>query len=207
MKKKEFLDLLRYYLRNLPNNVVNDIISDYEEHFICGMQAGRSEEDIAKELGEPEKIAKEYFDYDLFGGQRKTETKKEPIMDNVAKSKLLKVILIALLAIIFAGPILGIGVGALAVVISFIVVGIASIIAGVFLPFKALFGFGIIAFPFKLHAITMFFLCIFLISAGIGILYAMYLNFKLAKNLIKRLQITRRWKNYRNDIGGKNDEK
>ena len=33
MNKREFLDLLRYYLRSYPANIINDMVADYEEHF------------------------------------------------------------------------------------------------------------------------------------------------------------------------------
>ena len=42
MKKREFLDLLRYYLRSYPYNMLNDIISDYEEHFQAGIENGKT---------------------------------------------------------------------------------------------------------------------------------------------------------------------
>ena len=61
MKKREFLDLLRFYLRDMPKTVTDDIISDYEEHFAIASEKGKSEEDICKELGSPEAIAKEYI--------------------------------------------------------------------------------------------------------------------------------------------------
>lgn len=61
MKKREFLDLLRFYLRDMPKTVTDDIISDYEEHFAIASEKGKSEEDICKELGSPELIAKEYI--------------------------------------------------------------------------------------------------------------------------------------------------
>ena len=61
MKKREFLDLLRFYLRDMPKTVTEDIISDYEEHFAIAAEKGKSEEDICKELGSPELIAKEYI--------------------------------------------------------------------------------------------------------------------------------------------------
>lgn len=208
MKKKEFLDLLRYYLRNLPSNIINDIISDYEEHFECGLQAGRSEEEIVKELGEPEKIANEYFDYDMFGGQKRTKSKQEKfIKNNKTNSKIAKIILIALLVIIFSGPILGFGVGGLGLLFALFVTGAALIVSGILLPVKLLFGLGPVVFPFELNTITLIFFCIFLISLGIGFIYGIYLIYKIVKNIVKNLQITHRWKNYRNDIGGNENEK
>ncbi|EFM39721.1 hypothetical protein HMPREF0379_0510 [[Eubacterium] yurii subsp. margaretiae ATCC 43715] len=61
MKKREFLDLLRFYLKDMPKTVTEDIISDYEEHFSIATEKGKSEEEICRELGSPEAIAKEYI--------------------------------------------------------------------------------------------------------------------------------------------------
>lgn len=67
MKKEEFIDLLRFYLHKLPNSVINDILSDYQEHFQIAMNQGKSEEEICQELGSPKQIAKEYLDNERRG--------------------------------------------------------------------------------------------------------------------------------------------
>lgn len=62
MKKNEYLDLLRYYLSNLPKNVVDDIINDYEEHFSIGLENNKTEEEISDELGSPKFIAEQFLE-------------------------------------------------------------------------------------------------------------------------------------------------
>ncbi|MGF2769102.1 HAAS signaling domain-containing protein [Bacillus cereus] len=59
MNKSEFLEQLSSSLRNMPNLEKEDIISEYETHFISGKQDGISEEEISKKLGNPKTIAKE----------------------------------------------------------------------------------------------------------------------------------------------------
>ncbi|EOS8271679.1 DUF1700 domain-containing protein [Bacillus cereus] len=59
MNKSEFLSQLSSYLRNIPNSEKEDIISEYETHFISGKQDGKCEEEIAKKLGNPKMITKE----------------------------------------------------------------------------------------------------------------------------------------------------
>lgn len=51
MNKNEFLEQLSSSLRNMPNLEKEDIISEYETHFISGKQDGISEEEISKKLG------------------------------------------------------------------------------------------------------------------------------------------------------------
>jgi len=59
MNKKEFTQMLRETLKGLPKEELEDVLSDYEEHFRIGMEDGRSEEELAAALGNPEKIAKQ----------------------------------------------------------------------------------------------------------------------------------------------------
>lgn len=61
MNKKEYLAKLRMYLQGLPISEIEDIISDYEEHFNVGISKGKSEEEIAKELGDPKEVAQSYL--------------------------------------------------------------------------------------------------------------------------------------------------
>jgi len=63
MNKKEFLDALEYALRSLNEEVRNDILKDYKEHFEIGAMKGKNEEEIAEELGNVDDIAEEYLSY------------------------------------------------------------------------------------------------------------------------------------------------
>ena len=47
-EQNEFLEQLSSSLRNMPNLEKEDIISEYETHFISGKQDGISEEEISK---------------------------------------------------------------------------------------------------------------------------------------------------------------
>ena len=62
MTREEFMDLLRYYFRNINQTQVNEILADYESHFEEGKAAGLSEEEIARELGSPKEIFEMYQD-------------------------------------------------------------------------------------------------------------------------------------------------
>lgn len=57
MDKKEFLENLSKYLRGIPGEDEQDITSDFEEHFEMGKKEGRTEEDLAKSLGDPKALA------------------------------------------------------------------------------------------------------------------------------------------------------
>lgn len=60
MSRKEYLDRLKAYLQGLPLDEIQDILSDYEEHFDIGISKGKSEEEISRELGDPREIANNY---------------------------------------------------------------------------------------------------------------------------------------------------
>ncbi|MHB1456191.1 MAG: DUF1700 domain-containing protein [Armatimonadota bacterium] len=60
MKKDEFLSELHNSLGNMSDADKQDVLNDYEEHFRVGMADGRSEEEIAKSLGNPSAIGATY---------------------------------------------------------------------------------------------------------------------------------------------------
>lgn len=57
MTKQEYMKKLK---KLLPEKDKKDILLDYEEHFLTGINEGKSEEEIAEELGSPEEVVKEY---------------------------------------------------------------------------------------------------------------------------------------------------
>ena len=60
MNKQAFLGALHKALAGLPADQVQDIVGDYERHFIDAMAHGRSDAEVAQALGEPRKIALEF---------------------------------------------------------------------------------------------------------------------------------------------------
>ena len=59
MTRQAFLARLREGLRGLPAQTVADVISDYEAHFADGAAEGRSEDEVAAALGNPDRLARE----------------------------------------------------------------------------------------------------------------------------------------------------
>ena len=59
MNKADFLDILCRRLAGLPESEIDEIIADYARHFDDGIAAGRSEEEIARALGDPMRLARE----------------------------------------------------------------------------------------------------------------------------------------------------
>lgn len=63
-KKGEFMDALRHYLSDFSNVEKEEILYDYEEHFRIGMESGKTEDELIKELGSPRDIAAQYRNTD-----------------------------------------------------------------------------------------------------------------------------------------------
>ena len=57
MDKQAYLDALQKALAGLPPETVAKTLAYYEQRFVDGVMAGRTEQEIATELGEPRKIA------------------------------------------------------------------------------------------------------------------------------------------------------
>jgi uncharacterized membrane protein len=60
MNKQEFLETLKQNLSRLPAGEIEEILADYREHFAAGLQAGKSESEIAAALGNPRSVAQSY---------------------------------------------------------------------------------------------------------------------------------------------------
>jgi uncharacterized membrane protein len=60
VNKEEFLKTLEASLKTFTLEEKKDILYDYEEHFRIGLQNGKTEEELIKELGSPNDIAKQY---------------------------------------------------------------------------------------------------------------------------------------------------
>ena len=57
MGKLDYLDALKRSLLGLPPELQAKTLAWYEQRFVDGMAAGRSEEDLARELDDPKKVA------------------------------------------------------------------------------------------------------------------------------------------------------
>ncbi|MBU3217720.1 DUF1700 domain-containing protein (plasmid) [Clostridium estertheticum] len=58
MEMNNYLDLLNNKMGNLPEGYKKEILKDYENHFQKGLLVGKTENNIACELGEVDLIAK-----------------------------------------------------------------------------------------------------------------------------------------------------
>ncbi len=82
MNKKEFLHILEISLSDFKDEERKEILYDYEEHFRIGEESGKSEEELIKELGDPNNIANQYRTSDK---QERNEVPKDKKKFNIKK--------------------------------------------------------------------------------------------------------------------------
>ncbi len=92
MNKNEYLAALKNALKDTDQSIMEEIVSDYEEHFQVGIQKGKSEEQICEELGSIDDLIKEIKEvYHAASIDEKKEQEKET-EDNKEDSKTKKFI-------------------------------------------------------------------------------------------------------------------
>lgn len=84
MNKIDFLNELYYYLESLPKNEKEEIIADFREHFREGVAAGKTEDQICKELGTPFECARQYVGDDMMKAQMTKTSKNKKTFWSVA---------------------------------------------------------------------------------------------------------------------------
>jgi uncharacterized membrane protein len=62
MKRNEFVSALEKALAGLKSDEIQEIISDFQEHFATGLAGGKTEEEVARELGDPVALAGQYIE-------------------------------------------------------------------------------------------------------------------------------------------------
>jgi len=81
MNKKEFMEKLDKALTDISKDEKKEAMRDYEEHFSIGSEKGRTEEEIAKSLGDPASLAKTIeAEYAI------TRAKREPGIKNIFRA-------------------------------------------------------------------------------------------------------------------------
>ncbi len=141
MTKHEFIESLKVKIGDLPLETQSDIIADYEEHFAAGLEDGKTEDEIAQKLGDPDTIAREFKNYSLI---RKAEETKSPF--NLSRA-VLAVIGLSFFNLVFVvGPyfgILGTLIGLIITSVTLIGSGIAGVVMVIISPYTPSIDLGI----------------------------------------------------------------
>ena len=132
MNKKTFLQTLKKELKGLPEEEIDEILDDYEEHFAIGKKKRRKEETIAKELGNPKTLAKQYkTTYHI------KQAEKKQSAQNILRAVLASLGMTFFNLIFVLGPFLGlvgILIGLYAASIGIAAAGIATMLGSIATP-------------------------------------------------------------------------
>lgn len=177
MNKQSFIAQLDGALARLKPEERKDILADFEEHFANGLAGGKTEEEVAKELGDPAALAAQYTE-DL------PEPKAAVTGGGVARGILAGFALVlfdAIIAIPVFAVLSSIWVSLWSVVLSLFAVSLACFVAPfisawVVLP-GVLSGIGIFMIGISLLALT--------VLAGIGMVYVTRWFFKGLAGYVK----------------------
>lgn len=169
MNRLEFIDGLKSNLQGMPLSEIQDILSDYEEHFQIGISKGKSEEEIARELGNPKDIASSYrISYGYNDNEEFNQTNNTNADNN---RKILMILLVIVFNLVI---VLGPYVALLGVIFSFFIAGISIVFSGIALMFRIPFNF--IHYIANPNIITSLSFGVGLIALGIlGIILTIYL--------------------------------
>lgn len=149
MNRKDYINKLSMYLQGLPSSEIQDILSDYEEHFDIGISKGKTEEEISKELGDPREVAEGYRT-SYRNIQRDNVDRDYSPYDNSRKI-LIILMLIAFNLIIVLGPYIAL----VGILLSFYGIAIGLMFVGVVILFGLPFSFFIpIPAPHPLTSIS-----------------------------------------------------
>lgn len=133
MTRNEFIKRLKAGLKGMPQDEIDDMVADYEEHFDAGLAEGRSEEEVAAALGNPGRLARELR---FEAGYRNWEAGRSPSSAwaaIIAFMGLATIDILILLPIVL--PIIGVVVGLFIAVVSIFIAGGFALIVGPFSGF------------------------------------------------------------------------
>lgn len=138
MNKQEFIESLRHYLAALPDDERNELLRDYEAHFIYGQQNGKTEAEISKELGDPLALAREALGADFLPSMAWSPPRRD--IPRFIGVSILLFFMNIMLAIPIGAAIWAAFISICAVAISFVLAPIAlvleTVLYGDFLPGK-----------------------------------------------------------------------
>lgn len=133
MKRNEFIKRLKAGLKGMPQDVVDEIVADYEEHFEAALAEGRSEEEVAAALGNPGRLARELRFETGFRNWKSEGTPSSAWAAILAFMGLATIDILILLPIVL--PVLGVMFGLFVATIAVFVAGGFVLIAGPFSGF------------------------------------------------------------------------
>lgn len=211
MNRDEFLNIIKEGLKDFPEMELNDILYDYREHFDAALASGKSNEEIIRELGNPDDLVNQYRsgyiqkyegpknNNDTSSNSNNTNSSNDscnyktskPSSSQDTTSQIIKILLV-ICGLIFLGPIAsGLIIGVIGLFVGFtglflgVTVGGASILLGT--TFTSILGF--ISIPAFISEFPTAVIVLFTVGGLLGFIFNLmiiYYLFKLFVRLIKK---------------------
>jgi len=160
MNKQNFMLQLTRELGPLKQSAKQEILADFEEHFVSGQAQGKTENQVAEELGLPKELAQEYI-FEAGEGEKKTIP-----VGNVGRS-IMAVVGLFFLDVMIMLPIIA---SLFAVVISLWTIPISLLASAIFLMILPLINF-VYAVPYGLAIIISISFLGLATAISIGLVY------------------------------------
>jgi uncharacterized membrane protein len=184
MNKQEFLYKLEGLLQDFPEGERKEILYDYEEHFRIGIEDGKSEERISKELGDPRYIVKQY--------NRSEGTRSNIYEDsNIFNSNIygrnpqtsaFRTVIVGIFLFFLNLSLIGVFIGAYATVVSFFIASFAIFLASLIFLVSPIAPW-LVSLPIHVPYLSMVLYAIGLASLGALLFIGSYYSGKFVYNL------------------------
>lgn len=134
MNKAEFINSLEAQLSRIPQAEQDEILYDYEEHFTIALEHGKTEEEIANDLGDPKVIGKQFMADTIVkqAAQSKTAGGITKAVFAIAGLGVFNLIFVLGPFLFFAGLLIAMFAAAVAILLSGFALVIAALAAPVF---------------------------------------------------------------------------
>ena len=185
MKRKEFLEELNEILTKRNYADKEEVVKDFEEHFIVGEQEGKSEEEIARLLGSPKDIADQFKEEIEEEVVSEKETTEKTGTENSAITKLVLTIMLIFFNVTFG---IGLVAGLFGTLFGLFVASVSLAVAGIVLVVVGILG-AVIGVTFIASGL----LALAIMFAGIGltcfgILGAIFMGWAAKKSVQSLIQ-------------------
>ena len=160
MNKQMFMKTMSRELEPLKQAAKQEILADFEEHFENGKTSGKTEEQVAEELGNPRELAAQYV-------AEAAEDEKRSVQAGKVGRSILAAFGLLLLDLMIIIPIVA---SLFAVLLSLWTIPLAVGFSAGALIFLPLFGFGLFV-PYWLTLIIAIALLAFAVASFIGMIY------------------------------------
>ncbi|QIK68972.1 DUF1700 domain-containing protein [Erysipelothrix sp. HDW6C] len=183
MTRNEYLHILRKNIQVLPLDEIDDIINDVASHFDFGLEEGKTEEEVSRQLGDPLDMARQFTGGRTHTAQSQSYRHEPQRPYDTTSARFLRFCVFMMAGVFLIGPIIGV----YAVILSFILIGFVFTVCSVIVLFSPLMQAAwpfFISTPFSFGTTVLLF--VGMLALGVGIAWLSLLAFRAFNRIIKK---------------------